>query len=357
MGDVRTDYMPLDEFRHRAIQAIRRGDQSLPAKVIDIKVRFTESFDAFVHDVAYALRHEVVYRSDGGHFARGFVRASGDLAEVHALLRKNEARPGEEVRLTALFFRRNHLDPTKRWAMSVRFLPRTITVDPDEEGIISARPEVMADLEKSLAQKMLDGVSAAVDSSAWNPPNHWGSDRVKRIRDWIHLAYRVGYPAYLNLWYYDRRAAWWYCRWNTTDSERARMSAGTGGKLPFDGSTGGVSGPWRHYPFKDAIAACRGADPDDCVAKAGDIMRNAESDIFDTISDLNQEVQRLAPVTNLSDPKTMLHPISSMKGATADATGPTVSAFLKHFKSLLTNQMTLYAPYMRYEQSYMTFWQ
>ena len=135
------------------------------------------------------------------------------------------------------------------------------------------------------------------------------------------------------------------------------MSAGTGGKLPFDGSTGGVSGPWRHYPFKDAIAACRGADPDDCVAKAGDIMRNAESDIFDTISDLNQEVQRLAPVTNLSDPKTMLHPISSMKGATADATGPTVSAFLKHFKSLLTNQMTLYAPYMRYEQSYMTFWQ
>jgi hypothetical protein len=56
MGDVRTDYMPLDEFRHRAIQAIRRGDQSLPAKVIDIKVRFTESFDAFVHDVAYALR-------------------------------------------------------------------------------------------------------------------------------------------------------------------------------------------------------------------------------------------------------------------------------------------------------------
>jgi hypothetical protein len=180
---------------------------------------------------------------------------------------------------------------------------------------------------------------------------------VKRIRDWVTLAYRVGYPAYLNLWYYDRRAAWWYCRWETTDSERARMTHATGGKMPFDGGTAGISGEWRHYPFKDAMAACRGADPDDCMAKAGDIMRNAESDIFDTISDLNHEVERLAAVANLSDPKTMLHPISSMKGATSDQTGPTVSEFLKHFKSLLTDQMTLYAPYMRYQQSYMTFWQ
>jgi hypothetical protein len=356
MADVRTDYMPLEEFKHRAIQAIRRGDQPLPAKVIEIEVAFS-SFDTFVHDVAFGLRHEVVYRSDGGHFARGFVQASGDLAGIHEVLRKSETRPGAQIRLTALFFRRNHADPTKRWAMSVRFLPRTITVDPDEEDIIHARDDVMADLEKSLAQRVLDSVTTAVEGSAWNPPNRWGSDRVKRIRDWISLAYRVGYPAYLNLWYYDRRAAWWYCRWETKDSERARMVAGTGGKMPFNGGTGGVSGQWRHYPFKDAIAACRRADPDDCVAKAGNIMRIAESDIFQTISDLNHEVHRLAAVANLGDPKSMLHPVSSMKGATSDLTGPTVDAFLKHFKTLLDDQTTLYAPYMRYEQSYMTFWQ
>ncbi len=190
MADVRTDYMPLDEFKHRAIQAIKRGDQPLPAKVIEIEVAFS-SFDTFVHDVAYALRHEVVYGSDGGHFARGFVQASGDLAGIHDVLRKSETRPGAKIQLTALFFRRNHSDPAMRWAMSVRFLPRTITVDPDEEGIIHARADVMADLEKSLAQRVLDSVMAAIEGSAWNPPNKWGSDRVKRIRDWIHLAYRV----------------------------------------------------------------------------------------------------------------------------------------------------------------------
>ena len=86
-------------------------------------------------------------------------------------------------------------------------------------------------------------------------------------------------------------------------------------------------------------------------------MRVAESDIFQTISDLNHEVNRLAPAANLSDPKSMLHPVSSMKGAASDATGPSVSAFLKHFKSLLEDEKTLYATYMRYEQSYMTFWQ
>ena len=155
MADVRTDYMPLEEFKHRAIQAIRRGDQPLPKKVIPIEVAFS-SFDKFVHDVAYALRHEVVYRSDGGHFARGFVQASGDLAGIHEVLRKSETRPGAQIRLTALFFRRSHADPTMRWAMSVRFLPRTITIDPDEDTIIHARSDVMSDLEKGLAQKVLE---------------------------------------------------------------------------------------------------------------------------------------------------------------------------------------------------------
>lgn len=357
MTDVRTDYMPIEEFKRRAIQAIRRGDQPLPKKAMELKVPFNASFDMFVHDVAHELRHEVVYRSDGGNFARGFVRASGDLAKVHALFAKAGAKTGEPVRLTALFYRRSHGDPTMRWAMSVRFLPRTVTVDPDEEEIISARPDVMAGLEHGLADRALDALETVVDGTAWNlPGKKWSNDRVKRIRDWIMLARRLHYPAYLNLWYYDRRAAWWYCRWETTNSQRTAMTRGTGGKMPFDGSTGGISGQWRHYPFKEIVNACRGLNADDCTAKAGNIMRMAESDIFDTITDLNREVQRLAPAANQSDPKTMLHPISSMKGAASDATGPTVSAFLRHFKSLLTDQQTLYAPYMRYQQSYLSFW-
>jgi len=69
---------------------------------------------------------------------------------------------------------------------------------------------MMQELEKDAAQKTLDAVSSILDSPAWNPPSQWGKDRVRRMRDWITLAYRVGYPAFLNLWYYDRRAAWWY---------------------------------------------------------------------------------------------------------------------------------------------------
>jgi hypothetical protein len=90
---------------------------------------------------------------------------------------------------------------------------------------------------------------------------------------------------------------------------------------------------------------------------AAEEMRLAENALFDSISDLNREIQRLAPAASQTDPKILLNPIESMKGATSDATGPLVNAFLKHLKTPLDDPLSLYSPYLRYEQSYMTLWQ
>jgi hypothetical protein len=347
ISPVRTDFMPIKEFKRRALEAVRRGDQPYPVKVMQLEVSFDRAFDRFAYNVAFALRHEIVYRSDGGQFARGFVRASGDLEELHRLYRHGGVASGSSVGLTASFYRRRHPDPKMRWAMSVRFIPRTVTVDPDEEEIIKARPNVMADL----ANKVLDAAEMITDSSAWNPPNRWGHSRVLRIKDWLRIAREVGYPAFLKLWYYNREPAWWYVRWETTTAERQRMTAATGGKLPFDGNAGVQHGEWRLYPFRAMMNRCRGHDiMDDCANMVAEEMRMAESHIFDSIADINREIIRANSFSNttVADPTTLRHPISSWLSNDADALGPEASAFAKSFSDLLKNNHSLYSSYIRY---------
>jgi hypothetical protein len=346
---VRTDFMSIEEFKRRALEAIRRGDQHDPAKVMQLDVPFDAAFDAFAHNVAHALRHEIVYRSDGGRFARGFVRASGDLEKLHRLYRQAGVASGSSIGLTAAFYRRRHPDPKMRWAISVQFIPRTTKVDVDGE-ITNARPEVMAEL----AYKVLDAAGMILDSSAWNPPNGWGHDRVLRMKDWLHIARELGYPAFLNLWYYNREPAWWYVRWNTTAPERQHMTAATGGKLPFDGNAGAQHGEWRLYPFRAMMSRCRGRDRmDDCANMVAEEMRRAEENIFESIADLNREINRANSVNlgTVGDPHSLLHPFSSSAGTSADALGPEASVFVKSFKDLLKDPHFLYSPYLRYAQT------
>src|SRR5688572_22087536 len=323
---TRTDHMPIDEFRRRAVEAKNRGDEHMPVKVLNLKVRFHANFDTFAANVAYAIRHHIVYRSDGGVFARGFVRATGDLNELHKKFLEAKIDTGTKVSLAAGFYRRQHKDPKQQWAMSVRFLPRTINVGKDEEETIVARNDIMAELEKDLAEKTLDVASMVLTNPAWNPPNKWGKDRVSRMRDWLHVAHRVGYPNFLNLWYYSRRPAWYYVRWETTKSERKTMTAGTNGQLPFDGNTGGIPEPlleWRQYPFRKLVKQCRGhTNMDDCANMVANELQHAEEEIYLSIQDMNKEVQRLAPAANTN-------PTQGMVGAASDATGAEANAFLK----------------------------
>jgi hypothetical protein len=90
MGNVpgRTDYMSVTEFQRRALAAMERGDQPKPRKLLILDVPYTTEFDVFAANVAYAIRGEVVYRSDGGVFARGFVlNANAFLKHLQSLLR------------------------------------------------------------------------------------------------------------------------------------------------------------------------------------------------------------------------------------------------------------------------------
>ena len=197
-GDpIRTDYMEIDEFRKRALAATARGDRPMPRKVLILNVPYNSDFNVFAANVAYAIRGEVVYRSDGGVFARGFVRASGDLQKIHSFFRDPKSRPGSTVQIVGYLWRRKDTAASMHWVMSIRFKLPSITFTQDEAENVKGRSDVVKGLEKHLVQDILDDATTATEGSGWNLPNKWGADRIKRVRDWIHLATWTGYPALL----------------------------------------------------------------------------------------------------------------------------------------------------------------
>src|SRR5690242_5006378 len=89
----RTDFMPLEEFRRRMRMHRAQGWQPvLPHQEIIINPAFSGSFEKFAWSGAHELRHYIVYRSDGGVFARGLVRSTGDLQKIHKDLRISASR-------------------------------------------------------------------------------------------------------------------------------------------------------------------------------------------------------------------------------------------------------------------------
>jgi hypothetical protein len=73
----------------------------------------------------------------------------------------------------------------------------------------------------------------------------------------IDLADRLDCPKGLELWYYSRLLTRAYTTppaWMGPNG-RAKMTAATGGKLPFDGDgwDGARHDKWRHYPFKRIV--------------------------------------------------------------------------------------------------------
>jgi hypothetical protein len=349
---VRTDYMPTEEFRRREREQRRRGYEPIGPQSIPLQVDFDANYDRFVASVAHGIRHHVVYRRDGGVFARGLVRSSDELKEIHDNLKKNAAHRAGKVRLDARLYRRKASVPSLQWAMYVVFESKDV-IDEDEGEFITASYDVTYESEKKFAEDVVETADMITGNPAWNPPNKWGADRVLRLRDWVGLAKRVGYPRVLKLWYYNRRAVFLYTRFETTATQRKSMTAQTGGKLPFDGSTGnfGSYAPWRNYPFRQAVEECRRyRSVDDCADHIGDVLRHAESEIFESIREMNAAVQRLSPLASAN-------PWQGMKGAASDATGPEVNAFLKHIGTLLRDPDSFYRPYTRYTQSYQTLWQ
>jgi hypothetical protein len=359
----RTDYMSIDEFKRRALAAIERGDKPRPRKTLIIDVPYSADFNVFAASVAHAIRGEVVYRSDGGVFARGFVRASGDLEKLHDFFRHPDNRPGSTVRIVGFLWRRQDPAASMRWVMSIRFELPTIDFSKEEVEQINARQDVVTGLEKHLVEQMLDQATTATESSAWNPPNRAGVDRVRRIRDWVHTATTAGYPALLNLWYYDRRAVFQYVqlkvsldgRWTPKQKE---MTTKTGGRLPFDGDNGFPEHlPWRHYLFREMLAKCRGKDTDACYAIVGRMMSDAEDEILRTFSEVQHEVNRAASYQNAMQHSAVpINPKTTLTGADSGALGVDANAFLKHLMSLANDPNSLYHPFTRYSQASPGLW-
>jgi hypothetical protein len=347
----RVDYMPSEEFKRREQEYKRLGVHPV-GHTIHLLVPFDSNYDMFVANVAYQLRHYIVYRSDGGRFARGLVRASDEIQDIHKeFQRAGSLRPnGSKVRLDARLFRRDRAAPELRWAMFIIFdTPDIVDNDPID---ITASPEVTRKSEDNYLRDILDKAKFVVGNPAWNPPNKWGSDRVRRMRDWLDLADRMGVPNYLNLWCYSDIAIHIYLQNRPPRMLlRKEMTAATNGRFPFDGDIGFPDHqPWRIYPFKLAAQECRHiSDPDERTVKIGEQMRRAEKSISVQIHELNQAVQTTSA-------RTSLDPLQSWHGSNADATGADIAAFLKHFRTLLTDHNTLYATYMKYSQSYTRLW-
>jgi hypothetical protein len=70
--------------------------------VLTMLVGFDPNLDEFASKVAYELRDKTIYRSDWGKNARGLVRASDDLRQIHHLFMFAPQRPVKRSDLNKL---------------------------------------------------------------------------------------------------------------------------------------------------------------------------------------------------------------------------------------------------------------
>jgi len=223
--------------------------------------------------------------------------------------------------------------------LSMRF--GLVKIDMDSEVIV-ASPAIVQQSRNKLAQDILDRATVYVTSRKDD------SDATKRMRAWVSLATRIGSPAYLELWYYNRVAAFEFVNWNTLEPRRLAMTRATNGRLPFDGVTGSMSQsgtfsappdtPWRNYPFKDVYKeAMRHPDPQSINDYIAAQLNFSEDEILRTISEIVQQIKRVSMASGLD--------FSSNSSTPSDALGALASAFAKDVGKRLKDPNTLYGIY------------
>ncbi len=348
-----TDYTAREVYQKHLKEAARRHD-TLRYQWIRINdVPFDSNFDTFAGWVAYAIRGLVIYRSDGGHYARGLVRTSGDLQAIHQAYMALQSRPrnGTPIRLGAALLRRKDPNPTQRWMMWIKFIAPDFEFG--DEIVATVDSSVVEQGWKNVTEHMLD------HAHSWIQTQH--GDRAQRVIGMLKIADRLGYPKNWDMFYYARRAVFLYVRWEAAQpdedslgpkSKRGQMTAKTGGKVPFDGDTGFSEHiPWRLYPFRDAAKQCMGRDPDGCAAIISQQLRHHEQEILATFQDIDAQINRVfsVPTSTTGDPfpfnrSQVLNPFK-MTGKSAASLGPLALAFLEHLDELTKNQDSLYSVY------------
>lgn len=338
-----TDFNAREIYNQRVDGAARRHDQMMYQKA-DIKnVPFDSNFDVFAASVAYALREMMTYRTDGGLTARGLVRASGDLELLHRAYMESKARPenGSPIRLRALFFRRKHLDPTRRWMMWIRFgAPDWEFGDNQDDGFdITPDASVEAKGWKNVTESLVS------NGNLWAGTQK--GDRAQRVQDMLKIAERLGYPKNWDMWYYAQPAVYEYMRWESAQpneenmgsrSKRGKMTLQTQGKFPFDGDNGLLHIPWRIFLFREAAKEAAAKGPDSHAAVISQKLKSAEEQIQMTFEAIEKEIGRVSSVP------TSLNPFS-LTGKSAESLGPLAFSFLQHLWAMTKDQNTMYSVY------------
>jgi hypothetical protein len=330
----RTDFTPRDLFKKRALHHLH--EKTVGTSTV-FKVNYNSNFDEFAASVAFALRTMIVYRTDGGRFARGLVRATGDLQNIHADLRGTKVPDGSPVRLIARLYRRRDPIAANRWVMSIQFAHVTEDViHGDKDDPVVASPDVTDNSNKHFTETVLHHAIVL-----FGDRHKFPGDRGDRIRKWLEIADRLGYPRNWNMWYYNRPAVYSYIRWESSqpnedtnpNSKRRRMTAAAGGRMPFEGKTN-TGLDWRVYPFRNAAWQCRGSGPDLCTNTLANELIHDEDEIFRTYADISKEIGRVSNV-----------PSWSVTTNYASSLGPLAFDFLKHIYALGKDPDTLYSVY------------
>ena len=233
---TRSDYASRDFFKNRLMKSLQQGDKHFKKIKRNVKVKFKHQFDEFVHQAAYAIRHHVVYRSDGGRIARGLVRATGDLGRIHRYYMETRVANNAPMLLDFLFWRRRNKAPGQRWVMNLHIAPsefhvmKGVTIEVDEDKTAKERMRSLIDRAGMSTTKIRGQLG-------------------KRIWKLVDLMEEVDYPRVLDLWVYNPLSVKQFMDFHTTENDRRDMTRGTNGRMPFDGHSGG-HGQWRSYPFK-----------------------------------------------------------------------------------------------------------
>lgn len=342
----RTDYTSMEELRQRALEQITLGYKPIGENV-SIAVRYDGSFDIFAANAAFELRFLMTYRTDGGHFARGLVRQSGDLEKIHRSLREQSLANGQMVSLVARLYRRANLDPNLRWVMSARFALVTANM---EAEVVEASQVVTRQAQTNLAEFLLEQAIIVAHDPRWK------GERATRIRQWIFVAVKMGAPAYLDLWYYNRAAAFEMVNWNTTEVRRKAMTAATNGNPPFVGiiGSGSYSGtfsvppntPWQNFPFREIYKkALTHTDINNFHGAINNQLIFAEEEIRRSISEIVQQIKRVGSANNVD-----YHGVNGTifdwrSTAPSDALGSIASSFVKDIGNRFTDENSLYNAY------------
>jgi hypothetical protein len=323
-GQPRTDYTPRSVFAQRMRH--HSNDKYIGDTNVFI-VRFDPDFNEFAANVAYALRFLIVYRTDGGKFARGLVRASDDLKHIHLALLDIPVQKATPIRLLARLYRRRDPLAANRWVMSIQFARGAADIVRGDDEPIAASQAVTDRSRCGLMDQIIHGSTILFSE----PKNH--GPHVERTLKMLAIADRLGCQKAWDLWVYSGPVVFAYVQLFTGDPARKRMTAATAEKFPFNGDSGydAAHGQWRIYPFQDAANACRGHSAEDCRNIAAFQISGAEKQLALSMDAIFQEKNKLALVSSFNK-------ISSQKFGSS-----LVADFLDHIQSFIDDPNSLYS--------------